>query len=199
MKVGGVTPLDKVRGCAYSRGMSTLTKIQKVMRVLSIVIRIVMVLSFVGGGLLAITGVVCLCAEKFTLPGRLQTLLVDVGEFSNVEVGLALLADAVLLLADGIMLIFAVMYFNTELKDGTPFTMAGAIRVRRMGIARIVATIVADLIYSFLTDFVDSNLLYSVESTGGLFFGVALILASLIFRHGAELQSQITASTQAQN
>ena len=164
------------------------------MRVLSVIVRVAMILSFVGGGLLAITGVVCLCAEKFTLGADLQRLLVDVGEFSNVQVGMALLADAVLLLADGVMLVFAVLYFQTELKDGTPFTLAGAIRVRRMGIARIVATLVAGLISSLLTSFIDSNLLYSVESAGGLFFGVALILASLIFRHGAELQAQIPAA-----
>ena len=169
------------------------------MRVLAVIVRVVMILSFVGGGLLAITGIVCLCAEKFTLADGLQRLLVDVGEFSNLEVGLALLADAVLLLADGIMMVFAVMYFHTELKDGTPFTLAGAIRVRRMGIARIAATIVADVVCSLLSDFVDSNLLYSIESVGGLFFGVALILASLIFRHGAELQAQITAQNPTQN
>ena len=169
------------------------------MRVLAVIVRVVMILSFVGGGLLAITGIVCLCAEKFTLADGLQRLLVDVGEFSNLEVGLALLADAVLLLADGIMMVFAVMYFHTELKDGTPFTLAGATRVRRMGIARIVATIVADVVCSLLSDFVDSNLLYSIESVGGLFFGVALILASLIFRHGAELQAQIVAQNPAQN
>ena len=168
----------------------TLAKIQKVMRVLAIIVRVVMILSFVGGGLAAMAGVVCLCAGQFGWAQGLQDRFMDIGEFSSREVGLALLANAVLLLADGIMLVFAVLYFKTELKDGTPFTIPGAIRVRRMGIARIAATLVAGSVCSLITSFVDSNLLYPAGSVGGIFFGVALILASLIFRHGAELQAQ---------
>lgn len=167
------------------------------MRVFSIIVRIVMVCAYVGGGLLLVSGVVCLCANNFTLAGWLQRLLVDVGDYSNWQIGLALLADAVLLLANGIMFTFAVMYFNTELKDGTPFTLAGATRVRRMGIVRIVVTLVASAVNSWLTDLVDSNLLYSFESVNGILSGVALLLAALIFQHGAELQQAATATPDA--
>lgn len=186
--------IDKNRPNEYSAMMNTLTKIQKVMRVLSVIVRVLMVCAFVGGGLSLVAAVVCFCVKDFSLAASWQRLLVDVGDYSHVEIGLALLADAIYLLANGVMLVFAVLYFNIELKDGTPFTLVGAARVRRMGIVRIVATIVADLVGSLLTSFVDTNLLYSMETVSGIFFGVALILASLIFRHGAELQAQIPAA-----
>ena len=162
------------------------------MRVLSIIIWVLTVLAYLGGAVLLVASIVCLSVSDFRLAGWLQRLLVDAGEFTKLQVGLALLADAVLLLANGVMFTFAVLYFNTELKDGTPFTHAGAIKVRHMGIARIVATLVAAGAAWALTSFVDSNLLYSVEVVNGLFFGVALILAALIFQHGAELQAAAT-------
>ena len=93
----------------------------------------------------------------------------------------------VVLIANAVLLGLAGYYFKTEQADGTPFTADGAKRVKRLGIhciwLPIVATVIATVI---LTCFGADG---SVELTNlpGIATGIVLILASLIFRYGAEL------------
>lgn len=99
-----------------------------------------------------------------------------------------LLGDFVLALTDGLLFFFALRYFKQELADGTPFTVAGADQVRNLG----VKTIVMPLVAVFLSDVIYQ--LYGVTRPGDwdngteIVLGIALILFSLILRHGAELR-----------
>ena len=55
-----------------------------------------------------------------------------------------ILADAAIsLLSGGILTAFAYRYFTAELKEGTPFTNAGADRIKQLGIMEIALSVIS--------------------------------------------------------
>ena len=54
-----------------------------------------------------------------------------------------LTAAAISLLFGGILMALAYRYFTAELKEGTPFTNAGADRIKQIGIIEIVISIIS--------------------------------------------------------
>ena len=102
-----------------------------------------------------------------------------------------LLADAILALTDGTLLAFALAYFKAEQADGTPFTHRGADQIRRLGIRTIVLPLVAAIVVAVICaafDLPQGSVEWSNLTSIGL--GIALILVSLIFRYGAELEAR---------
>ena len=103
-------------------------------------------------------------------------------------------ADQRMLLAltDGILLAFALHYFRTEQADGTPFTKRGADEIRRLGIRTIVLPLVAAILAATVHGVfhLPANAGSDWSNAYSLIMGVALILASLVFRYGAELEEK---------
>ena len=101
-----------------------------------------------------------------------------------------LLSDLVYLTADAILLAFAGRYFKAEQAEGTPFTENGANLIRKLGIRCIWMPIVAIVIASVITVCLGVEQSGDVSNLPSLITGVVLILASLIFRCGAELEER---------
>lgn len=103
-----------------------------------------------------------------------------------------LLVDVILALTDGILLVFALRYFKAEQADGTPFTQHGADRILHLGILTIVLLLVAAILSTLVCEFMTlpQDAVRDRGNLNILTMGIVLILASLIFRYGAELETQ---------
>ena len=103
-----------------------------------------------------------------------------------------LLVDMILALTDGTLLVFSVRYFKAEQADGTPYTRHGADRILHLGILTIVLPLVAAILSALVCELLTlpQDAVRDWGNLGSLTMGIVLILASLIFRYGAELEMQ---------
>ena len=175
--------------------MKSLQTVQKTFGVFKTLAKIGMILSFVWAGLAAL-GLLCgvVWYGGGSVVGLDQALMLELTATGGLNEMIAvLLVDTIFALTDGILLTFALRYFKAELADGTPFTKRGAEEIKRLGIRFIVLPLVASILAAVVCQLFDQ-----LQSAGrdwgnlsSLCTGIALILASLIFRYGAELEEQV--------
>lgn len=94
----------------------------------------------------------------------------------------AQLSGYILLIGEAVIAKFAQLYFKRELTDGTPFTFKGAKELLRLGIITVsvsAASFIAESVIYLFTGRFDGI-------CGSVSLGIAFIIVSLIFRHGAE-------------
>ena len=171
--------------------MKSLQTIQKTCKIFQTLTKIVMILCFVGSGLLLL-GLICgivISSAGAVVSGGVETLYKLTASASFYEMIGTLLAEFVLVLTDALLFTYAYKYLSQELKDGTPFTETGAIMVRKLGIKLIVmpivAVVIAATIYaSFGIDAAEP------DNGASVVMGIALILVSMILRYGAELEQR---------
>ena len=173
--------------------MKSLQTIQKTFRVFQILTKIAFVFSIVGAAICAV-GVLCAAVwynggQVFSLFGEPVTIFSS-GKGLN-QVLAVLLSDMVLLTADAILLGFTGGYFKAEQAEGTPFTENGANLLRKLGIRCIWMPIVAIVIASVIAVCLDAGKGGNVSRLPSVTTGIVLILASLIFRYGAELEERV--------
>ena len=177
--------------------MKSLQTIQKTFRVFQMLSKIAMILSFVWAGLAAL-GLLCGMAWYFggnvggNVVGANQELLYSLTVTGGLtEMIGVLLVDMILALTDGILLVFVLRYFKSEQADGTPFTQRGADRVLRLGILTIVVPLVAAILSAIVCEVLTlpQDAVSDWGNLNSLTLGIVLILASLIFRYGAELET----------
>ena len=172
--------------------MKSLQTVRKTFRVFQILTKIAFVFSIAGAFICAVGA---LCAAVWYNGGQVFSLFGEpVTIFSSGE-GLdqalaALLSDLILLATDAVLLGFAGRYFKIEQAEGTPFTENGANLIRKLGIRCIWMPIVAVVIASVITVCLGVESSGDISNLPGLVTGIVLILASLIFRYGAELEEQ---------
>lgn len=167
--------------------MKTLEKIQKTCNVFKTFALIVMILSFVWAGssvAVAVWGFIMRGAE--TLPSNFitETLIAAEGD-PNRLIGTCL-ADFIFAVTDGFLLFFAFRYLKQELKDGTPFTAAGAEQIKSLGIKTIVMPLVAVIISSVIYECFEIKRLDDRGNAVSVVLGIALILFSMVLKLGAE-------------
>ena len=172
--------------------MKSLQTIQKTFRVFQILTKIAFVFSIVGAAI-CVVGVLCAAVwynggQVFSLFGEPVTIFSS-GKGLN-QVLAVLLSDMVLLTADAILLGFTGGYFKAEQAEGTPFTENGANLLRKLGIRCIWMPIVAVVIASVITVCLGAESGGDISNLSGLVTGIVLILASLIFQYGAELEQR---------
>ena len=188
--------MDACRPCLMRRKkMKSLQTIQKTFGVMRTLTKVGMILSFVWAGLTAL-GLVCgvVWYNGGSVVGLDQELLYALTVTGGLgEMIAVLLVDTVFALTDGILLVFALRYFKAEQAEGTPFTKQGADRILHLGIWTIVLPLVASILAAAACQLFDQ--LHSAGRDWGnlssLGTGIALILTSLIFRYGAELEEQV--------
>ena len=173
--------------------MKSLNTIQKTFQVFKVLSKVAMILSFLWAGL-TVAGLLCGIAwysggtvMGLTPEGLLSlTLTGSLNQMMGV-----LLSDLVFALADGILFLYAYRYFRREQADGTPFTKTGAELVKRLGIRTIVLPLVAAILSALFFEVFDlpQAALGARDNLSGLTMGIVLILTSLIFRYGAELEA----------
>ncbi len=153
-----------------------------------------MIFSYVWAGLAAL-GLLCVLVGKdgtFAVSGTWALLhtLTETGGLT--EMTAVLCTDAVSALLSAILLTFAYLYLKAEQADGTPFTHRGAEQIRRLGVRTIVLSIVnvaltkAVFAASALPAYADADR----GNFSGVTLGITLLLVSLIFRYGAELEEK---------
>lgn len=169
--------------------MRSLITIQKTFKVFKTLSMIAMIVSFIAAGT-ALLGLLCVIEwQSEGMLGFGKNVMAFTGTTSLEPAICALLSDAVLALTDGFLFLFAWRYFKTEQADGTPFTHNGADQIRNLGIKTIVMPLVAVIISAAIygcfgmTNAPDWSNAVSVE------LGIVLILASLVFHYGAELEA----------
>ena len=173
--------------------MKSLQTIQKTFGVFQILTKIAMILSFVWAGLAA-TGMLCgiVWYHGGIVVGANQDMLYKLTETGGLTEMIGnLLADTILALTDGILLAFALRYFKAEQADGTPFTCRGADQIKRLGIRTIVLSIAAVIIASVLASCFGLNPSADWSNGSSVLLGILLILISLVFRYGAELEKNV--------
>lgn len=141
-------------------------------------------LSFGGGSIIRIGSVV------------LHGWIPEEFGYNVKSIGAALLRWAVVCAGEGVVARFAEGYFQNELKAGTPFTLAGAKELLRLGILNIAVpigcTVLGSILESIAADlmkvekFTEANGFFNNDASIGL--GVMFILGSLLCRYGAELR-----------
>lgn len=170
--------------------MKTLESIQKTCKVFKTLTKIAMILSFVCAGI-ALAGL--LCGIAWRTGGNVigismeDALKLTRANELNQMIG-ELLSDVVYALTEGILLLFAYRYLKRELEDGTPFTAEGAKQVKRLGIQTIVMPLAAAILSAVICECFDLTCPGDWGNGASLALGVALILFSLVLRHGAELR-----------
>ena len=174
--------------------MKSLQTIQKTFRIFQTLTKVMMVLSFVWAGLAAL-GLLCgiVWYNGGSVVGADQGMLLALTETGGLtEMIAVLLVDVILALTDGTLLAFALHYFRTEQADGTPFTKRGADEIRRLGIRTIVLPLVAAILAATVHGVfhLPANAGSDWNNAHSLTIGIALILASLVFRYGAELEEK---------
>ena len=177
--------------------MKTLQTIQKTFRVFQILTKVALILSIVGASVCAL-GALCAViwyngGQVFSLFGQPITAFA-IGEDLKQTYGV-LLCDTVIMVTDAVLLAFAGQYFKTEQSEGTPFTVNGANLIRKLGIRCIWMPIVAVVITYVITACLGVEKSGDVSNLPGVVTGIVLILASLIFQYGAELQEQNSSLT----
>ena len=171
--------------------MKSLQTIQKTCKVFQTLTKIVMILCFVGSGLLLL-GLICgivISSAGAVVSGGVETLYKLTASASFYEMTGTLLAEFVLVLTDALLFTYAYKYLSQELKDGTPFTEMGAIMVRKLGIKLIVMPIVAAVIAAtiYASFGIDTA---EIDNGASTILGIILILVSLVLFYGAELEQK---------
>lgn len=168
---------------------NSLTSIQKCTRVFRVLVRIGLILSIAG----AVFGLATLMlwihwnnAPATGIPQLDQVMqLIDRGSYYHTLS--TLIADVVGCAFDGALLWLFHRYLTHELADGTPFTFSGASELRRLGVVTIVLPLVSLCLQAIPYTVYDLSYPNRMENGTSVLLGVALILASLVFRYGAEL------------
>ena len=172
--------------------MKTLQTIQKTFHVFQILTKIAFVFCIVGASLCALGA---LCATVWYTGGRVfslfgEEILFDRGTAGLMETMATLLANMIYLSADAVLLGLAGRYFKIEQAEGTPFTARGAELLKRLGIRCIWIPIVSVVAASVIAALLGAAHCADAGNLPGLITGLTLILVSLIFRYGAELETQ---------
>ena len=162
-----------------------LTVIQKCARVFRVFVRVGMILSIAGSvfGLAA----TLLWVRWNNAPAdgvtQLDQLMQLVQQGDYYQTLAALIADTIACAFGAVLLSFALSYLTRELSDGTPFVDDTALQLRRLGVLTIVSVVLQMVPYAVF----DLSAPDRLDNAGSVILGVVLILASLVFRYGAEL------------
>lgn len=170
--------------------MESLQKIQKTFGVFQVLSKVAMILSFVWAGLALIGllfGIVWYTGGS-VYGANMETVISLTETGGLYEMIGTLLSDFVFALTDGVLYLFAWNYFKAEQADGTPFTVSGANRIRRLGIQTIVLPLVAVIVSSVIYTCFGMASAADSSNAGSVVLGIMLILVSLVFQYGAELE-----------
>lgn len=167
--------------------MSNLEKIQKGMRVLQILSKIILIFAIVGVALTSI-GATLVAWDVLNTKNKFLHFISDTAGMSKGQLVGTLTAAAVSLLFGGIITAFVYRYFTAELKEGTPFTNASADRIKQLGIMEIVLSVISMGIVDGIYEKIGLTEWNRFDDAGSITFGICLILLSMVVRYGAELE-----------
>ena len=166
-----------------------LTIIQKCARVFRTLTRVGLILSIVGLAFGAAAAV--LWGRWNNMPDSgidaLDRLMAVIDRGSYYRTLATLIADTVASAISGLLLWFAHSYLTHELADGTPFTDSGATELRRLGVLTILLPLASLIVRAIPYAAFDVSVPGGMDNASSVVLGVVLIIASVVFRYGAEL------------
>ena len=173
--------------------MDSLKTIQKTFRIFLRLTHAAKILCIVGA---VLSGVGALCLMTSYYGGHVfdlfgKPIVIFHSDTNWKQQYVELLAASIRMIANCILLAFAQDYLKTEQSEGTPFTMTGAEKLKNLGIRCIWIPIVAIVVAVTVAVWLGEE---SIGETGNAFSittGIVLILVSMIFRYGAELEQQL--------
>lgn len=182
--------------------MQSLSTVQKMFKALKVLTVIVFVLKIVGAALSLIGGIGLMVFKSFELFGAQISLTIADKVYSGIvtaeagmhEAAVACFAAAVLCACGAVCTQFLIRYFKHEQDfDGTPFTHRGADELKKVGIIYIAVQLGAALVAAIICAVcgVKDAEFSSITTIGS---GLAMILLSYIFRHGADLREATSAN-----
>lgn len=164
--------------------------VQKFCKVAYIVSKVFMVLMFVCAGIMLATAVMMFAFSASELIKEVLNSSASAFEleFTPYDFGILSIADGIILLAEGIVFMYAKRYFEHELEDGTPFTHRGADEIKALGIRLLAWPFGAMVVSSVICAIGGVNMENDMSLSVGL--GVALIFLSFVFHDGAEIKEK---------
>ena len=170
----------------------TLGTVQKALNVFRIIAKIASIFCIVGAALFGV-GALCAVAQYngghvFGLWGEPLNLFPDGTDLLKEYV--YLLSITFMLIAQAILLGLTHSYLKSELKDGTPFTEKGADCLKKLGIRFIYIPIIAITVSEVAAVWQGVKITDTIGNFGSVLTGIVLIIVSVIFRYGAELDQK---------
>ena len=168
----------------------TLKNIQKCARVLHTLAIIAAVAAFLGAAsaLAAAVGLSRWYNAPADVLGMLAPSMAALDHGSYTASVAQLSADVISLALDGVVLCFAAAYLKQELADGTPFTASGAKSLLRLGILTIALPLISAAVSCVIFGAFDVDISGDYGNGSAIIVGIVLILSSLVFSYGAELE-----------
>lgn len=114
---------------------------------------------------------------------------------ANIEAGMAsVYASVIVVILFSVSTIilsrFNMLYFEHELKEGTPFTLSGALELKRLGILTIVIPLIAVILSSITTSIIavimGEEVALELDCDGQVTLGIMYLIVSLLCRYGSE-------------
>jgi len=174
---------------------NTLNTIQVMAKIGKIISKIVYIACLVGAIVCAVAVAITAGAEGFRIAGKdMSDFIIGEGEIVMETAIFECIAGLITCTAQCVLSKFALGYFENELRAGTPFTYEGSKEILRLGILTvaipIAAAVVSGIAYGIFTAFFPEAAKPQLNSDVSVSMGIMFIMASLIFRHGAEISEQ---------
>lgn len=170
-------------------------KLSKIGRVLSKIAFVFSVIGFCG----CIAGLLSLCFGKGSLIKiggvTLHGLVSEEYGYNIKSITAALSGWMVVCAGEAVLAKFAEVYFKNELRAETPFTLAGAKELLRLGIltlaiptgCAVAGSIIEGIIAGFMKVEQAAAMDLYFDNEASIVLGIMFILGSLLCRYGAEL------------
>ena len=169
--------------------MNNLEKIQKGIKILQIITKIILLLTTLSTTLTLVI-LVLVKTNVLSMENKLFVLLSITSLLTKKQFISILLATIVSLLFSNIFIAFVYHYCCKELKEETPFTNTGAKRIRQIGIIQIVLSLLSGAITDGIYEKIDLKDWNRFDNTDNIIFGICLILISFAIYYGAELENK---------
>lgn len=170
--------------------MKSLETVQKTFKVFQTLTEIAKVFCIVGASICAVT---VLCAavlqngHVFGIFGEpTEQFIAD----DFIATCVKLLSTAFMLIVYAVLFGFAHSYLKQEQEDGTPFTEKGAEKLKMLGIRCIYIPIIAVSLSAAIAVWQGVKNIGIAGNFPSAVIGIALIIISIVFRYGAELENK---------
>ncbi len=177
----------------------TLNTVQTIMKVGRIIAKIVSVVCIIGavGSLFGLGALIGTQGLQVSVGGTtVAGLIVSEAGMSIENMYLACVLGIVTCIVEAVLAWFAIRYFNHELAAGTPFTFDGAKELFRLGIINLCVMLGLSVLQGVIFGifWVYFPTIEEPDTTVSLSTGLAMLMLSLVFKHGAEISSPYDAS-----
>ena len=186
------------------KSLNTIQKLSQIGKVLSKIAFIFSVIGFCG----CIAGLLSLSfgnGNLIKIGGVTLHGLISEEYGYNIKSITAMLSGWMIVCAgEAVLAKFAEVYFKNELNAETPFTLAGAKELLRLGIlttaiptgSAVVGSIVEGIVAGFMNVEKATAMDMYFDNEASIVLGIMFILGSLLCRYGAELREHLGEATQ---